>query len=83
MPSLLDILFFVFIVVGIIWPIVWRMVFFTAAGNVYDAITRKPTPPAHVDTPEETEERRARAFAMIAETERQRALVAAQKAHQN
>ena len=54
MPTwLFEVLFFGSVIGVIAWSIFKRFAVFTAAGNVYEAVTRKPTSPAPVDTPEE------------------------------
>lgn len=75
----LDLLFFAFIVASIALPIIAAMAWFDLIGK----LTAKPKAPIHVDTPKEAAERKASALAMIAETERERFLMAAKKAHQN
>jgi hypothetical protein len=52
----------------------WVLFFFAlvAWASFIDKLTAKPKPPAHVDTPEEAEARKAEAFAMLAQIEKMR-----------
>jgi hypothetical protein len=52
----------------------WILLFlaFMAWASFVDKLTAKPKPPAHVDTPEEAEARRAEALAMLAQIEKSR-----------
>ena len=60
MPNwLFEILFFGGLAVAIAWSILWRIAVFTAASDVYDAVTRKPE--AHVETIQEAAERNIKA----------------------
>ena len=73
MPTwLFEVLFFGSVIGVIAWSIFWRIAVFTAAGNVYEAVTRKPTSPAPVDTPEEMADRVTRVKAMLAQAEASR-----------
>ena len=70
---------FVIVFWGIILlPFVLRVVGVIAIGNVYEAIARKPAPPATpVETQEETAKRRAHDLKDIAR------IIKARQAHQN
>lgn len=69
MPNwLFEILFFGGVFGVVAWSIIWRIVVFTAAGDIYEAVTRKPPAPTAPEDPD----LKARALKMLAEAEASR-----------
>lgn len=53
-------------------PVVFFVIAAMTLASVVNKATAKPKPPAHVDTPEEAAERKARVLEMMAQAEKSR-----------